>query len=269
LDPESLLAAYHKTAAQSGPVRTRIAPRASRQVRSGHLLVRLTSAGISILLAALAFLWWQGRQTDTEVERTDSSAARNTWSTTKPDTVSPPQIPDLPAETDRIVVPEADSAPEPELGTRAPQPESPSAPSATEQQQPSAVATTEDSDEASTDDNQTANPESPPLTRPRGDEEPVAREEGEAEEAPAEAREIVMRFDGPCWVDVRGSEGKYKLFGEMKKGDRHVLEGKPPYSVILGNAAAVEITIGGTAFDVSAIARGNVARFTLNPNETP
>ena len=78
-----------------------------------------------------------------------------------------------------------------------------------------------------------------------------------------------MSFSGPCWVDVRDSESKYKLFGEMKKGDRHVLKGTPPYSVILGNAAAVQITVDGEAIDISAMSRGNVARFTLDPDEMP
>ena len=98
----------------------------------------------------------------------------------------------------------------------------------------------------------------------------VAAEEDSGEAAvAAEAGAIVMSFEGPCWVDVRDSERSYKLFGEMKKGDRHVLSGTPPYSVILGNVAAVEITVGGAEFDLSAISRGNVARFTLNPDQMP
>jgi len=81
--------------------------------------------------------------------------------------------------------------------------------------------------------------------------------------------EIVMSFAGPCWVDVRGSGHKYKLFGEMNKGDRRVLGGTPPYSIILGNAAAVTITVDGKALDLSAKSKGNVARFTLDPSATP
>ena len=78
-----------------------------------------------------------------------------------------------------------------------------------------------------------------------------------------------MAFSGPCWVDIRDSTRKFKLFGEMGKGDRHVLEGTPPYSVILGNAAAVEITVAGEPLDIGTIARGNVARFTLDPKQLP
>jgi cytoskeleton protein RodZ len=76
--------------------------------------------------------------------------------------------------------------------------------------------------------------------------------------------EVVVAFTGPCWVDIRDATGDFKLFGEMGDGDRHELGGEPPYSLIIGNASAVQMEIGGAPFDVAAIARGNVARFTLD-----
>jgi len=93
---------------------------------------------------------------------------------------------------------------------------------------------------------------------------PVAAADGAGAEATASGPEVVLTFSGPCWVDVRDATGDYKLFGEMGDGDRHVLGGEPPYSLIIGNAAAVEMEIGGEPFDVAAIARGNVARFNLD-----
>jgi hypothetical protein len=35
----------------------------------------------------------------------------------------------------------------------------------------------------------------------------------------------------------------------------------------VGNASATELTVGGRPFDLRAIAKGNVARFTLDPAE--
>ena len=78
-------------------------------------------------------------------------------------------------------------------------------------------------------------------------------------------QQIVMSFTGPCWVDVRDSERKFKLFGEMPKGTRKVLGGKPPYKMVIGNAKMVDITVNGEPFDLTPYAKGNVARFTLNP----
>ena len=78
-------------------------------------------------------------------------------------------------------------------------------------------------------------------------------------------QQIVLSFTGPCWVDVRDSERKFKLFGEMPKGTRKVLGGKPPYKMVIGNAKMVDITVNGKPFDLTRFAKGNVARFTLNP----
>ena len=68
-------------------------------------------------------------------------------------------------------------------------------------------------------------------------------------------------------MDIRDSTRKFKVFGEMSKGDRHVLGGEPPYSVILGNSPMVRVTVNGKPYDVEAHARGSVARFTLDPDD--
>ncbi len=78
-------------------------------------------------------------------------------------------------------------------------------------------------------------------------------------------KQIVMTFNAPCWVDVRDSERNFKLFGEMPKGTRKVLGGRPPYKLVIGNSRAVTITVDGEPFDLDRYAKGNVARFTLDP----
>ena len=92
---------------------------------------------------------------------------------------------------------------------------------------------------------------------------PGATEEG----APVvdATRQIVLSFSGNSWVDVRDSERKFKLFGEIPKGSRKVLGGQPPYKLVIGNAEAVSITVNGKPFDLAPYAKGNVARFTLEP----
>ena len=92
---------------------------------------------------------------------------------------------------------------------------------------------------------------------------PVATAEG----APVvdATRQIVLSFSGNSWVDVRDSERKFKLFGEIPKGSRKVLGGQPPYKLVIGNAEAVSITVNGRPFDLAPYAKGNVARFTLDP----
>jgi cytoskeleton protein RodZ len=51
----------------------------------------------------------------------------------------------------------------------------------------------------------------------------------------------------------------------MQKGDRHVLDGEPPYAFVIGNATATAVTVGGKPFDLGGVSRGNVARFKLDP----
>lgn len=112
----------------------------------------------------------------------------------------------------------------------------------------------------------------PPLAAtPAANETPLAQASDTAA-VPAQGapvadtgQQIVMTFSGPCWVDVRDSERKFKLFGEMPKGTRKVLGGQPPYKVVIGNAKAVEIMVDGKPFDLAPYAKGNVARFTLDP----
>lgn len=94
-------------------------------------------------------------------------------------------------------------------------------------------------------------------------DEPIAEPATDA----TDAGEVVVSFSGPCWVDVRDATGEVQLFGEMADGDRRVLGGEPPYSLVIGNASAVTMTVGGAPFDVRAIAKGNVARFELDPAE--
>lgn len=88
--------------------------------------------------------------------------------------------------------------------------------------------------------------------------------EGAAPVAPA-ALEVVMTFNAPCWVDVRDNERQFKLFGEMPTGTRKVLGGTPPYKMVIGNARAVTISVNGVPVDLAPYAKGNVARFTLEP----
>lgn len=79
------------------------------------------------------------------------------------------------------------------------------------------------------------------------------------------SKRVVMTFSAPCWVDVRDNAREFKLFGEMPNGATKVLGGQPPYKMVIGNSRAVTITINGEPFDLTPYAKGNVARFTLDP----
>jgi cytoskeleton protein RodZ len=103
-----------------------------------------------------------------------------------------------------------------------------------------------------------------------GDEASDAETQAESvtEDAAAEptSTEVVLEFTGTSWVDVRGANGRVVLNGEMRSGDRRVLDGEPPYKFVIGNSAATQLTVGGRPFDLKGRAQGNVARFSLDPS---
>lgn len=87
---------------------------------------------------------------------------------------------------------------------------------------------------------------------------PVSTPEGEPQ--------LVMEFADDCWVDIRDASGERLAYGLMKANTTRSVSGSAPFSLVLGNAGAVNIKINGQAVDKSTYvpARGTVARFSLD-----
>ena len=262
LDEESLLRdlATNTAPAVATPPRVRAQPR--KEIHSSHLAVRLVSWVIVLSVAGLVYTWWQNPGNLGEFLGLGIKGA-----------ISPPAA-DAPA-----VSSEGRVAPLPPTGSATP-PASKSEPAAV-QPKPEPVPAQ-------------AKPVAPPLppearpaeravagapaagpaadsipapaTPPPLDQEQEVTEAPEAPPQSAVEEGVVFEFTGTCWVDIRDSSLEFKLMGEMYKGDRHVLGGTPPYTVVVGNASAVEVTVNGQPFDVARLARGNVARFKLDPD---
>ncbi|MEW8506318.1 MAG: RodZ domain-containing protein [Candidatus Thiodiazotropha sp.] len=80
------------------------------------------------------------------------------------------------------------------------------------------------------------------------------------------SKQVVFRFSEPCWTEVRDQNGKLRIFGEIGSGRVRTLDSRlGPFSVLLGNAVGVKLTIDGEHFDLKPFTRGKVARFTLDP----
>ena len=78
--------------------------------------------------------------------------------------------------------------------------------------------------------------------------------------------QVEFRFADDSWVEVRDASRNRLLFGLLRKGDARSVTGVAPISVLLGNAAAVEVQVGGEAFDHARYSRDNVARFRIDGN---
>ena len=111
---------------------------------------------------------------------------------------------------------------------------------------------------ASTPTAETVAAESPALAAT-----PVAKEA--VPEPTGAPPQVVVRFLDDSWVDIRDSRREYKLIGIMKRGTERRLGGTPPYTVVLGNARAVELRVNGEPYDLARHTQRNVARFTFEP----
>ena len=68
---------------------------------------------------------------------------------------------------------------------------------------------------------------------------------------------------GESWVEVVNGSGNVVAKRLMQAGDVIDFSAAPPYTVVLGKADAVQVTVRGNAFDTASIARNNVARFEV------
>lgn len=260
IDPESLISAYRAATPNQEPRAAWTSGPSSPEVGSAHILVRLVTLGLFLAVIATLVWWWQNRPEAPEAP------------------IPEPGSPGLPLlrgdESSNNSIPLEDSETldtlpglgEGELGI---QPEEPDPLRATtEPGEPVPPADLAGSAPAVTSSGAVADP-GPQPPEPAG--EPIAAAPGAAEAAPdapatgPTPAEIVLTFSGTSWVNVQDASGKAILNGEMRKGDRRVLEGQPPYSFVIGNAQAATLTVGNRTVDLGVRGRGGVARFKLDP----
>lgn len=79
--------------------------------------------------------------------------------------------------------------------------------------------------------------------------------------APAAGAVLRLEATQESWAEVTNGTGTVVLQRLLQPGERVEFSAAPPYSVLLGNAAAVQVMVRGRAFDAAALARNNVARF--------
>lgn len=75
---------------------------------------------------------------------------------------------------------------------------------------------------------------------------------------------LKVRFTGPSWVEVKDAEGKVLLSQHSAAGAEHVVEGTPPFYVVIGDTTKAAVEVRGESYDLAPHTRQNVARFTVN-----
>lgn len=88
-------------------------------------------------------------------------------------------------------------------------------------------------------------------------EVPPAAEEGVG------GKRLSFRFGGDSWIEVRDASGTILHSGTNRAGSSRVVQGTPPFRLVVGNSANVVLEQDGQAVDLAAHTRGSVARLTL------
>ncbi|KRA18091.1 hypothetical protein ASD75_19860 [Acidovorax sp. Root568] len=73
----------------------------------------------------------------------------------------------------------------------------------------------------------------------------------------------MLRARGASWVQVRDANGALALQRNLAAGESVSVSAPTPLAVIVGRADATEVIVRGKPFDLTAVARENVARFEV------
>jgi len=74
---------------------------------------------------------------------------------------------------------------------------------------------------------------------------------------------LLLSFSGSSWVEVTDASGKVVVSQTAGAGEAIQPVGKPPFSVVIGDAAKATVKVRGAAFDLEPVTRANIARFTV------
>lgn len=74
---------------------------------------------------------------------------------------------------------------------------------------------------------------------------------------------LLMNFSGEAWVEIRDQSGKIIFSRLNHSGQEEVVQGKPPLTLVVGNARKVRIAYNGKPIDLAPHTKIDVARFKL------
>lgn len=76
--------------------------------------------------------------------------------------------------------------------------------------------------------------------------------------------QLRLTFEGDSWVDIRDADGNKVVARLYRPGAEETLSGKPPFKLVIGNAAQVKLFYNGQPVDLAAHVKVNVARLQLD-----
>ena len=83
------------------------------------------------------------------------------------------------------------------------------------------------------------------------------------QQPPQSEGRIRLDFDSESWVEIKEQDGRTLMSQLNSPGTRAVIVGRPPLSLVIGNAAAVRLTYNDKPVDLKPHIQIEVARLTL------
>jgi len=77
------------------------------------------------------------------------------------------------------------------------------------------------------------------------------------------AHRLVVRTEGEAWIEIRDAADRMLVSSLNPPGSERVVRGKPPYSLVIGNASVVRVTYEDKPVDLAPHTRQDVARLTI------
>jgi cytoskeleton protein RodZ len=74
---------------------------------------------------------------------------------------------------------------------------------------------------------------------------------------------LVVRTDGEAWIEIKDAADRMLVSSLNPPGSERVVRGKPPYSLVIGNASNVTVLYDDKPIDLAPHTRQDVARLTV------
>lgn len=80
---------------------------------------------------------------------------------------------------------------------------------------------------------------------------------------PAGVHRIVLRCDEEAWLEVRDAAGRQLLSSLNPAGCERVVQGRGPFTIVIGNASHVRVLHNDRSLDLQPHTKQDIARFTI------
>ena len=74
---------------------------------------------------------------------------------------------------------------------------------------------------------------------------------------------LVVRTEGEAWIEIKDAADRMLVSSLNPPGSERVVRGKPPYSLVIGNASNVTVLYDDKPIDLAPHTRQDVARLTV------